>query len=220
MGKDIATQDKNSNLTDENENEDVPNRLFVRLRPGESQDAATARYVLDPVVRGGITAESFRINGLEPIPLGRMITELASQCDQASGGDFSRPEVMLMAQAQTLDSIFNRLAGHAANFVGKDIATLDRYIRLAFKAQSQCRTTLEALANIKNPPVIYAKQANIAHGHQQVNNGVPGPAPEPSQAEMRKIQPNELLESQDGQRMDARATGKAGRGHKALAAVG
>ena len=41
--------------------------------------------------------------------------------------------------------------------------------KLALKAQSQCRATLETLAAIKNPPVIFVKQAN---GHQQVNNGV------------------------------------------------
>lgn len=34
------------------------------------------------------------------------------------------------------------------------------------KAQSQCRATLETLAAIKNPPVIYAKQANISNGPQ------------------------------------------------------
>jgi hypothetical protein len=39
------------------------------------------------------------------------------------------------------------------------------------KAQNQCRMTLETLSTIKNPPVVYAKQANIAHGPQQVNNG-------------------------------------------------
>jgi hypothetical protein len=32
------------------------------------------------------------------------------------------------------------------------------------------RMTLESLATIKNPPVVYARQANIAHGPQQVNN--------------------------------------------------
>jgi len=45
------------------------------------------------------------------------------------------------------------------------------YLRLALKAQSQCRTTLETLAVIKNPaPVAFVRQANIAHGPQQVNN--------------------------------------------------
>lgn len=42
------------------------------------------------------------------------------------------------------------------------------------KAQSQCRATLETLAAIKVGPAIFARQANIAHGPQQVNNGVIG----------------------------------------------
>jgi hypothetical protein len=34
--------------------------------------------------------------------------------------------------------------------------------------------TLETLATIKNPPVVYARQANINNGgQQQVNNGTP-----------------------------------------------
>ncbi len=33
-----------------------------------------------------------------------------------------------------------------------------------------CRATCEAIAVLKNPPV-FARQANIAHGPQQVNNG-------------------------------------------------
>jgi hypothetical protein len=40
----------------------------------------------------------------------------------------------------------------------------------ATAAQSQCRTTCETLALLKNPPV-FARQANIANGPQQVNNG-------------------------------------------------
>ena len=43
-------------------------------------------------------------------------------------------------------------------------------MRLALKAQAQARSTAEALAVIKNP-MPYIRQANIAHGHQQVNNG-------------------------------------------------
>ena len=49
------------------------------------------------------------------------------------------------------------------------------YLRLALKAQAQSRATAEALAAIKQGPVVIARQANIAHGPQQVNNG-PAPA--------------------------------------------
>src|SRR5262249_46188418 len=50
------------------------------------------------------------------------------------------------------------------------------------KAQAQCRAALETLVDMKNPaPFAYVRQANIAHGPQQVNNAPP-PAAEPSRA--------------------------------------
>jgi hypothetical protein len=49
-------------------------------------------------------------------------------------------------------------------------STSEAYMRIGLKAQSQCRATLETLATIKNPHVVFARQANIAQGPQQVNN--------------------------------------------------
>ena len=47
-------------------------------------------------------------------------------------------------------------------------------MRLALKAQSQCRATIEALTNIKNPrPVAYVRQANIGQAVQVNNGGAP-----------------------------------------------
>jgi hypothetical protein len=75
---------------------------------------------------------------------------------------------MLTAQAHTLDAIFNSLAQRAALNMGEYIQACETYLKLALRAQSQCRTTWEALATIKNPPVMgYVRQANIAHGPQQ-----------------------------------------------------
>jgi hypothetical protein len=49
-------------------------------------------------------------------------------------------------------------------------------MRLALKAQSQCRATIETLAEIKNPqPVAFVQQADVAHGPQQINNGPTAP---------------------------------------------
>jgi hypothetical protein len=36
-------------------------------------------------------------------------------------------------------------------------------MRLALKAQAQCTRTIETLAEIKNLPVVFAKQSNIFH---------------------------------------------------------
>jgi hypothetical protein len=47
-------------------------------------------------------------------------------------------------------------------------------MKLALRAQSQSRQTVEALIVAKNPPVPIAKQANIANGPRQVNNNAAG----------------------------------------------
>ena len=107
---------------------------------------------------------------------------------------------MLTAQAHTLNAIFNRMAMAARNNFDKPLEAADACMKLALRAQSQCRATLETLAVIRNPPVVYAKQANISHGHQQVNNGPP--APPSAQALALENPPNELLGGTSGQRMD------------------
>ena len=76
-------------------------------------------------------------------------------------------ENILISQAQSLNAMFCDLAVKANN--QKYLDSMDKYLKLALKAQSQCRATLETLSNIKNPPVIFAKHANIAH-NQQINN--------------------------------------------------
>ena len=64
----------------------------------------------------------------------------------------------------------------------------------------------------------FVKQANIAHGPQQVNNGVlPGAAP--ARAENLESEPNKLLEAY-GERLDTGETGTAGGRDQAVARVG
>jgi hypothetical protein len=91
---------------------------------------------------------------------------------------------------------------------------LERYMRLALKAQSQCRATLETLAAIKNPPVIYARQANVTTGPQQVNNAIP------SRAREVDSNRNKLLEADHGERLDTGPEGSSGRAYSELEAVG
>jgi hypothetical protein len=89
-------------------------------------------------------------------------------------------------------------------------------LRLALKAQSQCRATLETLSAIKNPPVVIAKQANISNGHQQINNGVPA-----TRTEKNENTQNELLaEAQHGsETLDTRTTGATISKDKAMATL-
>ena len=72
-----------------------------------------------------------------------------------------------------LNPIFAELARGSALNVGEHMHAMKRCMRLALKAQGECRATLETLAAIKNPPVVFAKQANISNGPQLLNNGAP-----------------------------------------------
>jgi hypothetical protein len=97
---------------------------------------------------------------------------------------------------------------------------MDRNLRLAMKAQSQCRATAETLAIIKQGPTVYARQANIAHGPQQVNNGVLGPSTGSRPGGKTESVNPELLRANDGERLDTGTASTAGRGDSALETVG
>lgn len=87
-------------------------------------------------------------------------------------------------------------------------------MKLALRAQNQSRATLETLGNIKQPRAVFVKQANIAHGHQQVNN-----AHACENIKTQKEQ-NELLEVTEYERMDTRTQSQAGGNDSSMEAVG
>ena len=93
---------------------------------------------------------------------------------------------------------------------------LEGFMRMALRAQSQCRATLETLATIKNPPIVYAKQANFAAGHQQVNNGIPAL----TQARENENQPSKLMEAHNGKWLDTGTAGAAIGDNQAMATLG
>jgi hypothetical protein len=194
------------------------NVLEVKTQDGEASNAMLARTVLRPSVRAAVTAQAYsrQFGNLE---LTALVDELTAQNSAACRGELSRAEAMLMSQASTLEAIFHELARRAALNMREYIGAAETYLRLGLKAQSQCRATLETLAAIKNPsPVTFVKQANVAHGPQQVNNGTT-PASEPSRARESEIQPNKLLEQQHGDRLDTGASRTAISADSSLEAV-
>ena len=121
-------------------------------------------------------------------------------------------ERMLVNQILSLDMLFTNLtqrSGRQDPFKGIEV-----FMRLVLKAQAQARSTAEALALLKNP-MPYIRQANIANGPQQVNNGQSATGAGNFQTE-----PNKLLEADHGERLDFGAQAAAGRGNQALEAVG
>jgi hypothetical protein len=192
-----------------------PNQITTLSKPGEDDTVASARSVLRPTVQAAVTLKEYdKFYG--ELHLDGLIDALVEQTNASNDGDMRRSEAMLTTQAHTLDAIFNNLARRAIS--ADYMNDLDTYLKLALRAQSQCRTTWEALSAIKNPPVMgYVQQANIAHGPQQVNNAAPDDTPS---AQGNQNQQNELLEQKDGERLDTRATSSAGETDPAMAAVG
>jgi hypothetical protein len=136
---------------------------------------------------------------------------------EVKDGNLAGPEATLTAQSIALDQIFTEMARRAALNMGEYIEAAERYMRLALKAQAQCRATIETLATLKNPPIVYARQANISAGHQQINNQT-SEVPHSSAEKIASPQ-NELLEVEHGERLDNRATGTAERGDPPMEAV-
>lgn len=144
--------------------------------------------------------------------MGALAEELAASIEQVQDGNMKRCEAMLVGQAHALQAIFMNFSRRA--LAQEYQKNLESFFRMAMKAQNQCRMTLETLANIKNPPFVFAKQANIANGPQQVNNGIP------PHAEKILNQSNELLEVQHGQRLDTGTKGKTAGLDPAMATLG
>lgn len=154
--------------------------------------------------------------------LNELVQDLDKRIDKIKDGDMSSVEAMLFGQAKVLETMFTSLARRAANNDG--LKQFQVNLTLALKAQAQCRSTLEALAEIKNPrPVQFVKQANMTTGPQQVNNGYAGtPSHSGIQSGAGNIQSeqNKLLEADHGNYLDTRAQGTASRVNQTVEAVG
>lgn len=139
-----------------------------------------------------------------------LVEELDNNIKEVENGDLSSMEAMLIAQAQALQTVFVSLGLKASSQT--QLKHYTEFMTLALKAQSQSRATIQALIELKYPKQIaFVKQANIAHGHQQVNNGTAAQnsvmLDEQARAEKIENKQNELLEVNYGsQKMDIRAT--------------
>lgn len=191
--------------------------LRIRRSEGESEQDALARAMTNSRFTAALTTQCYsRFDG-EQLDISGLVNALDAQIKAVNAGDLSEQEAMLTAQSKTLDAIFNNLARRAALNFTEYPAAADTFMRLALKAQSQCRSTVEALAEVKNPrPVAFVKQANIANGPQQVNNGQQSISP----ARENEIAPKELLRIPHAEPMYIGTPSTAGGVDKELAAVG
>lgn len=173
--------------------------LVAGLHEGLSSDMTPNHIVASMTTRSvnsAFTVKRFA-NVEESVEVSDYILELQKAGNEVVDGNLARLERMLTSQAIALDTIFNKLAVRASN--SEYMKNYESFMRLAFKAQAQARSTVEALAMLKHPQP-YISQTNIGQvGHNQVNNAYAITSsntdiPMQSGAENLDITPNKLLD--------------------------
>lgn len=191
-------------------------KMIARFVEPADKDKAQAHadFVLEAGVNAAVVAAEYYAAPFGEQDLGSLAATLAENTKKLESGNLADCEAMLLAQAHALQAIFVNLSRRVIK--QEYLRQWEAYIRVALKAQAQCRATLETLANIKNPPTVFARQANIAHGPQQVNNGVPAP----SRAGETENQQNEQSGGGNELLPDGRASQAQSRVDTAMATVG
>lgn len=167
-------------------------------------------------VGNAYVTRKFAMSNADEVDITDMVKAMSKAAKEVANGNLNRVEAMLVSQAISLDAMFQSLALRANK--AEYMKNLEAFMRLALKAQSQCRTTIEAIGLLKNPGT-YIRQANIAQGHQQVNNTY-AKTSEHTVAQKSEVEQSKLMEGKRHEWMDTRAQSQAVASHQGLEAVG
>ena len=146
--------------------------IVLQEREGEAPGLTVAKTLLGQNLRHGAVAKRFtdkmiNLTG-EPLMIMHAAAVVEQRAAEAANGDLSAASAMLASQALTLDAMFTEFANRAAGQLGQNSDAVERYARLAMKAQSNARTTLEALAKLHQPREQTVRHININAGGQAV----------------------------------------------------
>jgi hypothetical protein len=168
--------------------------LTLRLEKNQTKEEALAELNSKSEFLSTGVKESFDIGLGDDFNFQSTMQVLGKTITQIQSGDLSKIEEMYISQAVALEVMFASLARRAK--AQDKLLQYEAHMRLALKAQNHCRATLQALVQLKQPSqTTFVKQANIAQGHQQVNN----------LAEKTITPQNELLEGNYAE-LDTRTT--------------
>lgn len=148
-----------------------PRALSVLQDHDQTEGQAIAAAVLNPAINAAVVVDTYQSNIIgDGGDIDALVDTLRASMDRSAAGDLAGLEAMLIGQATALQTIFVSLAKRAHHQQYQ--RHLEAFLGLALKAQAQCRATIQAVIDLKFPrQATFVKQANIAHGPQQVNNG-------------------------------------------------
>ncbi len=148
------------------------NSLTVEQTTDETGAQAMARKLMQPAFRNAAAASGFTAkllgSKIEQPGLADYADYVQLTTEKAAGGDIAMASHILAAQALTLDNMFTELARRTALNMGDYVNAAERYGRLALKAQSNCRATLEALAKLHQPREQTVRHVHVSEGGQAV----------------------------------------------------
>ena len=149
-----------------------PNVLEVTERPEVSKERLVAEEAFRSSTLNANTGRQFVASIVGELTLMDSIAVFREIQNKVVANNNTKPlEHLLTSQALALNCIFNSLAIRAKENIGHYPEAVERYMKLALKAQAQCRSTIEAINEIKNPSsATFVRQANIGNA-VQVNNG-------------------------------------------------
>jgi hypothetical protein len=143
--------------------------LELKQELNQTKEEALAVFKTKSEFLSTAVIESFSVDFADEFNIQATIQVLEKTTEQIKSGDLSKIEEMYISQAVALEVMFASLARRAR--AQDNLLQYDTHMRLALKAQNQSRATLQALVQMKQPSnTTFVKQANIAQGHQQVNN--------------------------------------------------
>ncbi|WP_428681098.1 hypothetical protein [Sphingopyxis sp.] len=148
------------------------NVMTVQANEGESEAETMARVMVAPFMRHGIVAKGLtdKMAGKPPgdPQFDHFANVIKTKAELASKGDTTLASQLLTAQALSLDAMFTELARRATLNFGDYPLAAERYARLAFKAQANCRASLEALAKLHQPREQTVRHVHVNEGGQAV----------------------------------------------------
>lgn len=145
--------------------------LEVEKQQGEKVGKTLARVTLDPQTRNANVAMAYggAMFGDNHRPdLMQSSAALAEEIERAMAGDLGLASRVYASQAVTLDAMFTEMARRAAMNFGTYPQAVERYARLALKAQANCRATLEALAKLHQPREQTVRHVHVNEGAQAI----------------------------------------------------
>lgn len=171
---------------------------------GKTEGESIAEALLRPQINAAFSIYNVTRGSDSRVTVNDFNKALAVTCKAIADGKLDRLEALLTSQALVLDHIFGDFLRRSFANAGQHIEAMETYMKLALKAQSQSRQTVETLTFIKNPPP-FISQANIGQ-NVQVNNHMPVTDKDKlTRARKNKNQPNELLEQQTPMAIDETA---------------